>query len=187
MKITLGGLGGTGTSTVGKALAKEFGWDFVSGGNMFREAAAENNMTMEEFDAYTKSNLEYRVDEVIDDKLKKYGQENDSFILESKLGWWQVPDSFKILFTADLDERARRIMKGDTEGNRNAYTPDDFETTKQKTVDRNEVHRLRIKEIYGIEDLFSEEHFDYVIDTTNISQQEVIDQLVKLIESKKSS
>ncbi len=180
MKITLGGLGGTGTSTVGRMMAKKLGYDFMSGGNMFRQAALENNMTMEEFDAYTKENAQFRVDEVIDDKLKEYGCSNDDFILESKLGWWQVPDSLKILFTADADVRARRIM-GDTDENRIAYTTDDFEKTKQKTADRNEVHRLRIKEIYGIEDMFSAEHYDYVIDTTLLSQEEVVDELVDLV------
>lgn len=183
MKITLGGLGGTGTSTVGRMLAKSLNYEFLSGGNMFREAANDNNMTMEEFDRYMKEHPEYSVDEVIDNKLRIYGQRHDNFVLESKLGWWQVPDSFKILFTADLDERARRIM-GDTDDNRLAYTKDNFETTKEKTVARNEVHRLRIKEMYGIEDMFSPEHYDAVVDTTHTNQQEILDSLLDLIQAR---
>lgn len=180
MKITLGGLGGTGTSTVGRMLAEKMDYEFMSGGNMFREIANEHNMTMEEFDVYTKENPEFRVDEMVDGKLREYGENNSDFVLESKLGWWQVPDSVKVLFTADLDERARRIM-GDTDDNRIAYSRDDFETTKKKTVERNEVHRLRIKEMYGIEDMFATEHYDEVIDTTHLSQKEVLGELEKII------
>lgn len=181
MKITLGGLGGTGTSTVGRMLAQELGYEFMSGGNMFRQAAAEHGMTMEEFDAYSKENPDVRVDELLDEKMKKYGQEHDNFVLESKLGWWQVPDSLKILFVADLDERARRIM-GDTDDNRKAYVKDDFETTKRKTVERNEVHRLRIKEMYGIEDMFDPIHYDEVVDTTKGDQQKVLQDVLEIVQ-----
>ena len=56
------------------------------------------------------------------------------------------------------------------------------ETTKKKTVERNEIHRLRVKDAYGIDDMFDPVHYDETIDTTNITQEQVIDELIRLID-----
>lgn len=172
MKITLGGPPGAGKGTVGRMLAEHYGLRFVSGGDLFRKAAAEHGMSMDEFDVYTKEHPEARVDAQIDGFQCDMGEREDGFLLESRLAWYLVPQSIKIKIDGDLDERIRRIAGVKSE-DRIAYTQDDFEETKRKTIARFEAHKAKIREIYGIDDLIADEHFDVVIDSTGIPADEV--------------
>jgi len=84
MKITISGIGGVGKGTISKLLSERLNYKVLSGGDFFREMADEKNMTVYEFDQFVKENLEY--DEKLDEMQKKYGEENDNFVLESRLG-----------------------------------------------------------------------------------------------------
>ena len=66
MKITIGGPAGTGKGTVGRMLAEQYEYEFVSGGDLFRKAAEEHGMTMEKFDEYLTANPEIHIDKEID-------------------------------------------------------------------------------------------------------------------------
>jgi len=181
MRITIGGLPGTGKGTVGRKLAKALSYKFVSGGDLFRKAAKKNEMTMGEFDIYTKNNPEARVDEEIDLFQKEMGKNENNFILESRLAWYLVPNSIKIKFDADEDERMKRISTDDSK-RRIAYKRESFEKTKQKTRKRARAHQERIFEIYGIEDMMANNNFDFVIDTTNLTPDEVFDEIWEYIQ-----
>jgi cytidylate kinase len=84
MKITISGIGGVGKGTISKLLAEKLGYAVLSGGDFFRKMAEEKDMTVYEFDQFVKENPEY--DRKLDDMQKKYGEENDNFVLESRLG-----------------------------------------------------------------------------------------------------
>lgn len=130
MKITISGLGGTGKSTVAKLLADRLGYESMSGGGIFRQMAAEQGMSVEEFDQFVTGGDE-SFDHKLDKRQEEYGKEHSDFVLESRLGWYFVPDAVKIKLICDLDERIRRIV-GDESDNRTAHVQGDFETTKQK-------------------------------------------------------
>ncbi len=180
MQITIGGLPGTGKGTVGRKLAKILGYKFISGGDMFRKVAAEHNMTMGEFDAYTKTHPEARVDEQIDNFQKNLGEKEDNFIVESRLAWHFIPNAIKIRLDADENERIRRIT-GDKDDDRIAYRQENFEKTKQKTRARQKVHQEKITEIYDIKDMMADTHYDYIIDTTKLTPDEVVSEILKII------
>lgn len=181
MKITVGGPPGAGKGTVGRMIATHYGYDFVSGGDLFRKAAQENGMTMEEFDAYTKSNPEARPDARIDGMQEQMGKEQDNFVLESRLAWHFVPNSIKIKIDGAEDERIQRIAQVISK-DRIAYTQDSFEETKKKTLKRFQDHQAKITELYGIKDLAADEHFDIVIDSTGIPADRVAEKAIEAIE-----
>lgn len=184
MQITIGGVAGTGKGTVGRMLAERLGYKFVSGGDLFRKAAEDHGMTMEEFDAYSKEHKDARhVDKEIDQIQIDMGTDDDNFILESRLAWYFIPQSIKIKLDADLDERIRRIA-GDTSTDRIAYQQEDFETTKKKTLKRFKDHQEKITELYGIEDMVADEHFDLVVDTTHLTPEEVVEEILTYIKTK---
>lgn len=184
MKITIGGLPGTGKGTIGRKLAKTLEYKFVSGGDLFRKAAKDNNMTMEEFDIYMKDNPKARVDEKLDALQKQMGENEDNFVLESRLAWHFVPDSIKIKLDAKEYERVSRISRVDS-SDRIAYQKDSFEVTREKTLKREQVHQAKIFEIYGIEDMMDDKHFDFVIDTTKLTPDEVLDRILDYIKNEK--
>jgi cytidylate kinase len=183
MKITLGGLSGTGTSSIGKALAKHYNFEFVSGGNFARKLAMENGMTMEERDKFLLEHPEVNDAEKIDSMQKEYGQTKNDFILESRLGWFNVPDSIKIKLACDDNVRFQRTSKQDPE--RFGTTIEDFEATKKKSLEREENHRASIEHWYGIKNLSADEHFDVVIDTTPLAFEQVLKKCIEYIDSRK--
>lgn len=177
MKITIGGLAGVGTSTIAQLLANKLGYEHLSAGNMFRAEAESRGLTMEEFDTLMLNNPSERVDDAIDARQKKYGQDHSVFVFESRLAWYFIPDSFKVKLKCDLDERIRRITTSDI-NERHAYEAADFAKTKEKTLKREAEHQKKISEIYGIDDLAADEHFDFVIDTTSMSPEEIANTIV---------
>ena len=178
MKITLSGIAGTGTTSVGKMLAKELDYEFKSGSNMFRMAAIEEGLTMEEADV--KWGKDKGIDLKIDNFQKKFGEENDNFVLDSKMAWYCVPDGINIKFTCNLEERIRRVTESSLD-TRLAYNKDGFEKTKEKTLDREINHQSRILDVYGIENIYDDSHFDLIIDTTNITPEKVVSRILEYI------
>jgi cytidylate kinase len=183
MKVTIGGLSGTGTSSIGKALAKHYNYEFVSGGNFARQLAASFGMTMEERDKFTMENNIFTDDAQIDGMQKEYGNTKDNFVLESRLGWFNVPDSIKIKLYCEDKVRFERTSKADP--NRMATKIEDFEATMKKSLQREEDHRQRIENLYGIKNLADDNHFDIVIDTTPLTFEEVLQKCIEYIDSRK--
>ena len=57
-------------------------------------------------------NEDPKYDRAIEDEIKMYGK-NNNFVLESRLGWYSIPDSFKIKITCDFDKRVKRVAERD--------------------------------------------------------------------------
>lgn len=182
MKITIGGLSGTGTSSIGKALAKHYSCEFASGGNFARALAAKYGMTMEERDKFTLDNNISSDDEEIDGMQKEFGKTKENFVLEARIGWYNVPDSIKIKLACEDDVRFERTSKADPD--RMATKIEDFETTKKKSLQREEDHRARIERIYGIKNLNDDEHFDVIIDTTPLTFEQVLQKCIDYVDSR---
>lgn len=179
MKITIGGLSGTGTSSIGKALSKHFDYEFISGGNFARKLAAEKGMTIEEWDKYMLDNNDFSDDAKIDGVQKEFGKTKDNFVLESRLGWFNVPDSLKIKLFCEDNIRFERTSKQDPE--RFGTTIEDFQNTMKKSLQREEDHRQRIENLYRIENLNDDKHFDFIVDTTNLKFEEVLEKCINFV------
>ena len=154
MRICIGGQPGSGTTTLGKALAAKYGLAFYSGGSFFRDSAAERGLTLAEFGELAKQNPE--IDHEVDRRQTQFARDNDNILIESRLSGWMVENAdIKILLVASQKCRSARIAE------REGITPD---LSYQQTVEREKCEALRYKEYYGI-DILSQEPFDLVINT----------------------
>jgi len=173
-KITLFGLAGTGTSSVGKALSKKLGYTFMSTGNIFRAKADSLGLTLHQFEELCNQNPEH--DKALDQEVKKFGDGNDNFVIESRLAWYFIPDSIKIKLHCDFSERIRRVAK------RDVVTVD---KAKELTVAREAFGAQRYKDFYGITDFAPDSAFDLSIDTTTTPIEKVLERIQSYLEERK--
>jgi cytidylate kinase len=167
-KITIFGLAGTGTSTVGKRLAAELGYSYHSPGAAFRRKAAELGMNLYQFVELCSREPKYNRE--LDEEIKIFGEQNDDFLVESRLAWYFIPDSFKIKLVCKLEARLERVAKRDGVS---------LEEARKKTLFREEEGRKQYQEIYGITDFAPDSLFDCVIDTTTTPVPDIVSSILR--------
>lgn len=167
-KITIGGLGGTGKGTVSERLATELGgYKVMSAGGLFRSIAREMNIPLAMLEELAKedSNIDARVDE----KTREFGDHNDYFIFEGRLGWNFIKDGVNILLTCNYKKRILRVAK------REGLI---FQDARNATDLRERAATKRYKMHYGITDISDPEHYTLVVDTSKITADEVVDKII---------
>lgn len=170
MKITISGIGGVGKGTTSKLLGEKLDFSVLSAGDFFRKKASELGMTVYEFDEFVKKNPEY--DKKLDLMQKKFGEENNNFILESRLGWFFVQDSIKIKLVCEENERIKRIGLREEEN---------FEKIKIKEEKRLDSIKKRYKDLYQIDNFQADENFDLIVDTTKTLPEKVVEKIINFI------
>lgn len=174
VKISLFGNPGTGTSSVGKLFSQRNNLEFVSSGDMFRQLAESLGYELYEFSKLCQENPEY--DKQLDIKINKFGQENDNFIIDSRLAWHFIPDSVKIKLICNFDTRIKRISGRDGVS---------IDFAREKTIFRENSEKLRYKNYYGIDDFTDDNYFDLIINTTNLPIKKVCEKIENFIFRKK--
>lgn len=174
MKITIFGLAGTGKTTTGKIIAEKLGYEYMSTGNIFRQMATDQGLTLNEFEKLTESDEKYdrELDEV---KVTEYGKNNDNFVLESRLAWHFVPDSIKIRLYCEANIRIQRVANRENKP---------FDQVEDETSSREESIYKRYKNLYGLADISNPNNFDLNIDTTHIGIDEVVNAVLEFVKGK---
>jgi cytidylate kinase len=171
-KISLTGDLGSGKSHVSRLLSKALGYKIISTGVIQREIAEKMNMTTLELNEYTKTHPE--IDDEIDGTITHMQSLKESFIFDSRLAWHFAPESFKVYLSVDPEEAAKRIFN-DT---RTSETYETVEDAMQKIQARRKSELIRFKEYYGI-DYGNLSNYDLVINTSNITPEEVCGQITE--------
>ncbi len=161
--ITVGGLHGTGKSSVADAIAKEFNLRRMSAGIIFRQLAKERNLTLEEFSRVAEGNVD--IDRLIDDKLREEAVKGNA-VIDGQLAAWMAGDNadLKILLIASVENRIRRISERDST---------DFEYARRETITREGSEKARYFEYYGV-DVSDHSIYDLIINTDKYELEEVI-------------
>lgn len=169
-KITIFGLAGTGTSSVGRLLAEKIGADFISAGNIYRQSAKDLGLSLIEYEKLCL--VDDTHDRSLDKKMKEYGETHTHFVAESRLAWFSIPDAFKIKFITDFEVRAGRVAGRDGVSR---------EAAVAEILLRENAVLDKYKRYYDLDDYSADEHFELIIDTTHISQQEIVDKIRQYI------
>ncbi len=164
MKITIGGMPGAGKTVVGKYLAEKLGLKFYSMGSIRRSMAEKRGLTINEF-----NDLKENTDKQVDEFQRELGKKEDDFIFEGRLSFHFIPDSVKIYFDCDLKVAAQRIFKTSRTTEQKGSS---VEETCRNLKGRIENDRKRYSKYYKV-DCYDKKNFDYVIDTTKLSLEEV--------------
>lgn len=167
IKISITGDLGSGKSTVCRYLKENFGLNVYSIGQIQRSLAGKYNMNVCEFNRYMETHPE--IDEEIDTELTMIGKRDEDMVLDSRMAWHFVPDSFKVYLSVQLDAAARRVMR-DERGSVESYTS--LEEAKCQLVDRKNSENLRYITKYGV-DCSDPSNYDLIIDTTEVCPEQV--------------
>lgn len=180
LKITITGDLYSGKSTVAKAISEALKYTYYSVGDLQRKLAIERGMSITEYNNYMRDN---NLDHEVDNKTMEIGKNKESFIFDARLAWNFIPDSFKIYLKVDVDVSVQRAMKDDRgKSERHAQVQD----AKDNIIERRRLEVSRFKDIYDV-DIGDESNYDLVIDTSHISTEAVIREILEKIKQYEGS
>ena len=145
-------------------------------------------MPLQELNEYAKTHSETDID--VDKKaaaeaigLEKKGK---TIIVEGRMQFHFLPKSVKIFIKVSPEEGARRIWKDlqnkEKQEKRNEGSTDSFEAVKRRTFEREEEDAKRYRKYYGF-DHRDESHYDFILDTTDLTAKKATEKVLKFIES----
>jgi len=173
MLITVSGPPGAGKSSTCAALAERLGLEHVSGGDIFRELAAERGLTLSEFNALAEEDDD--IDRDLDRRLREVALERDDVVLESRLSGWLAAEhaDLRVWLDAPLAVRAERIAAREGKPVAEART----ETERRAASEAG-----RYQAYYGI-DIDDRSIYDLVVNTARWDEGEVPDLVVSAAEA----
>ncbi|MDR0412538.1 MAG: AAA family ATPase [Dysgonamonadaceae bacterium] len=169
MHISITGDLGSGKSTVAKSLSEILHFPYLSMGLIQRQLGQERGMNTLEFNKFAQEHRE--IDEYIDQKLRDINDlQTESFILDSRLAWHFVKQSFKVDLMAAGEVAALRVFKDEQR-----IAEPSAKNLLDKMNDQKErlrIERARFEKHYGVKpSLFRD--FDAIVDTSSASVPEV--------------
>ena len=165
-KISLAGDLGSGKSTVSKILIERLGATYYSTGAICRAIAAKHGMDIVEMNLYMETHPE--IDTEIDDGLRALSDKDECMIIDSRMAWHFVRDTFKVYMTTELAESAKRILRA----GRAEEQAETVEELAEKIRTRKASERRRYSEMYGV-DCKDLSNYSLVVDSTYASPEEV--------------
>lgn len=172
--IALSGDLASGKGAVSEILIEKLGYDIYRNGEYFRSLAKKHNMDLQEFGEFVEKHPE--IDREIENSAKKHAENHDNFIIDARLGWYAVPESFKVYLKVDIDEAAQRAFNDEKRKDLESYSS--VEEHKKALMERTESENTRYLSLYGV-DRTDMNNYDLVIDTTDKTPEEVADLIIK--------
>ena len=166
MKISIAGERGSGKSTVSKILIDRLGAEYYYTGAIMRAVAESKGMSVVELSLYMETHPE--IDREIDDGLRRLSDDPRELIIDSRLAWHFVRDTFKVYLTVDPLSAAKRIFRA----SRATEQASSVEEMLSSIKTRRESEKKRYREQYGV-DCKDLANYDLVIDTTYAAPEEI--------------
>lgn len=165
--ISLAGDLAAGKGTISNILIEELQYGIYRNGEYVRKLAKDMGLNITSFNEYLGKHPE--IDMQIEKSAAEYAQNHDKFIIDARLGWYAVPESFKVYLRVDIDEAARRAFNDEKRKSTESFTT--VEEQKQDMIRRFTLENERYFRLYNVhkEDM---SNYDLVVDTTNITPEE---------------
>jgi predicted cytidylate kinase len=174
MRITISGTPGSGKSTMGAMLSKRLDWPYINGGSIFRELAAEHNMSLVEFRMYAETHPE--IDTELDQRLIAAARAHDDAIIEGRLTGWMTEregiPALRIWMTASEDTRVLRLVERDGGTQKDAL---------EKHRERMAADVAQYRRVYGL-DLDDLSPYDLIIETDDRTPENIAEEILQAID-----
>lgn len=170
--ITISGKPGSGKSSTADRVAELLSYTRHSSGDMVRRVLAKHHMTLEEYNE--RAMVDHNLDAEVDEQLRALRDKKD-IVVDSRLGFYWIPESFKVYLDLDIDLATARIFK-DTVSNSMRQSVGTSSTSlddvSRQVRDRMLTEQSRFRKLYGV-DPYDTNHFDFVLDTSRQNVQSV--------------
>ncbi|MGY5144697.1 MAG: cytidylate kinase-like family protein [Candidatus Nitrosopumilus sp. bin_32a] len=172
--IVISGPPAVGKTTVAKGLAEEFELKYLSGGDVLKEMASEHGFDSKGDDWWdTEEGMKFlnqreqnsEFDKKLDEKLIALFNQGGMVITSYTLPWL-IEDGIRIWLEGSHESSTKRMQTRDNMGLDDAY-----EITKER-FDKN---KALYKKLYDFDFGDDQSVFDLIINTDNLSAQQVID------------
>ena len=172
--ISLGGELASGKGTTSRVLMKRLNYGIYRNGDYFRELAKNMNRDVTTFNIYVENHPE--IDRQIENSAAEYAKTHDNFIIDARLGWYAVPESFKVYLKVDLDVAARRAFFDEARKD-----SEKFNTLEEQKADIQKRYKLENERYWQLYQVRKEDesNYDLVIDTTELTGEETADIIEK--------
>jgi cytidylate kinase len=169
--ITISGKPGSGKSSTADRVAEMLGYTRYSSGDFVRAVIRRRGISLAEFNEQART--DHTIDEEIDEELRKLRTEKD-VVIDSRLGFYWIPESFKVYLDLDIDVATVRIFKDMVQNAKrgsveHASSITDVQRIVQERL-RNEQERFQ--SLYGVNP-YSRRHFDLIVNTSRHTPQSV--------------
>lgn len=166
-RISVTGDPGSGKSTFAQTIAEQSGFRLITTGNIFRQLAAEMNISLAELNERAEKQAE--IDAKIDDFLVSLNDSTENLVLDSRMAWHFVKKTLKVRLTVDPDVAVARIFR-DTADLREKFSSMDQAIDEVNRRKKSEI--ARYKALYGV-DIGDDSNFDLVINTSHKGREDV--------------
>ncbi len=173
MIITITGKPCSGKGTVAKEFCKKYNFKYICTGDMFREYAKklgyDNILTFQEEDPRVKE-----VDKIVDNSIYKLGKTklNENIVIDSRLAWHFIPNSFKVFIDVDLRVAGKRLI----DANRETEQTSSLKDAIKKLESRWKIENDRYLELYNTNNL-NLSNYDFVVDSSHLTPTQIMEQI----------
>lgn len=176
IRISVTGDPGSGKTTFTTALAEKTGYKVITAGSMFRAIAADMGVSVTRLNQLAEEQAD--IDNKVDDYLVSLNNTDEDIILDSRMAWHFVQDTFKVRLTARPEVAAARIY-GDPRVLREKFSS--LAEAVEDVANRRASELRRYKMLYDVM-LSDPANFDVVIDTSDIPPEETLRRFEKAFE-----
>lgn len=170
--ITISGKPGSGKSSTADTVAKMLGYTRHSSGDLVRAILNKERLTLAEYNCRAQD--DHSLDELVDERLRSLRSEDD-IVVDSRLGFYWIPESFKVYLDLDIEVATVRIFKDAVSNNmrtKGGEFAHSLDAVAKQVALRMRDEQERFRALYNV-DPYNTTHFDLVIDTSRHSPQTV--------------
>jgi cytidylate kinase len=178
-KITITGDLGSGKSAISRILCERTGFEYISTGRVQRQLALE--LGIDTLEMNRRADTDPSIDERIDGIFVDLGNDPNGYIIDSRMAWFFLPNSFKIYLQTDVEVAVQRIMNDPNRADSEQYQSP--EEAAKKILARKASENARFLSKYGA-DCANLDNFDLVINTANRTQAEVAEVIFDVLEGR---
>ncbi len=173
--ITISGSIGSGKTSTANRVAELLGYQRFSTGGFMRKMAEDRGMSLIELSKIAEHDP--TIDAAIDAELMRQN-DNHSLVIDSRLGFHFLPDTFKVYIHLPLAIAVERIME---DKKNNPLRSVEHEVSRDEVVHaverRTTSERKRYRDLYGVT-VDDADNFDLVISSEHMNLEEVAHAIV---------